>query len=798
MGSTTVAPSSAGTFDVNYQDLDASGNPVNSGGVGFYLFYDPTKITLTAPNVPQGSSLFQYLLVGEPQFETASSLGVTDPANPSDTDLYVASFLSTSSTFPGNATTLFPVNYMMSANFTGTTSIDVVANPAFQETLSPASLTLTAAIAPTVTNETASSVASTSATLNADVNPEGDNTSVEFTYGTNATLSSGTSMSSVQQAGDDTSASHVSAPITGLSPSTTYFYQAVATNEAGQTTSGPIMSFTTAAPLPPAVTNESASAVTTTTATLGASVNPQASATTVKFTYGTDSTLTSGTSISSILQAGNGTSAAPVSAPISGLTPNTTYYYQAVATDAANETTSGSIMSFTTAPLPPAVTNESASPVTSTTATLNANVNAQGSTTTVKFIYGTDSTLTSGTSMTSVQPAGNGTSAAPVSAQLSGLSPNTKYFYQAVATDAANETAPGPIMSFTTAATPGVLTLGASSFGVDDDGGSITIPVSRTGGSNGAVSVVFSTSDGTAQNGKDYTAVNKTLNWADGDTSTKTVTISILDNPGAKGDETVNLNLSSLSGGASLGTPATATLTIHTVPSVIQFASAQFTSNATDGTAQIVLTRTGNLAAAEAVTVSSPGGPDVAQFAEQVTFNPNAAMATVTIPINNDGQAGEPDANIPLLLTPVSAVASAGTPASATLVVHDNNPAPPPPPVTVTSASLSTQLVRSGPGKHVRTMRETEVMIQFSGALDSTSASNLAAYRLLTGTTKKHRTTFNKPLSLLSAVYSATTNTVSLFAASKKGSGPAQLQISPTLLTDAQGRPLQGGTTFSV
>ena len=62
----------------------------------------------------------------------------------------------------------------------------------------------------------------------------------------------------------------------------------VATNSAG-TTNGAILSFTTGTVTHrPVATTQAATAVTSTTATLNASVNPEGSATTVTFVYGTD------------------------------------------------------------------------------------------------------------------------------------------------------------------------------------------------------------------------------------------------------------------------------------------------------------------------------------------------------------------------------------------------------------------------------------------------------------------------------------------------------------------------------
>jgi len=112
------------------------------------------------------------------------------------------------------------------------------------------------------------------------------------------------------------------------------------------------------------------------------------------------------------------------------------------------------------------------------------------------------------------------------------------------------------------AGSPGSLQLGSASYSVPENGGSISISVGRAGGSSGAVSVHYATSDGSGLAGKNYTATSGTLNWGDGDAAAKTFTVKVLDDGAADGSHTVNLALGSPQGGASLGTPSTAVLTV--------------------------------------------------------------------------------------------------------------------------------------------------------------------------------------------------------------------------------------------
>jgi phosphodiesterase/alkaline phosphatase D-like protein len=289
----------------------------------------------------------------------------------------------------------------------------------------------TSALAPVVTTGSASSITTTSATISGTVNPEGQQTTYEFDYGTSPNFGSATSAASLGSGSPDTS---VSATLTGLQPGVTYYYRLVATNLTG-TDDGGQATFTTNS-LPPAVTTGNASSVTTSSATITGTVNPEDWGTSPT-SYGNSTTATS---------AGSATNPGTVSTDLSALTPNTVYYYRLVAINGSG-TTDGQQGTFTTNGLLPVVSTGSPSSITSSSATIAGTVNPEGQATTYHFDYGTSPT-SYGNSTTTTN-AGSNSSADPVSTPLTGLQAGTTYYYRIAATNPAG-TSNGTQGTFTT------------------------------------------------------------------------------------------------------------------------------------------------------------------------------------------------------------------------------------------------------------------------------------------------------------------------------------------------------------
>ena len=330
---------------------------------------------------------------------------------------------------------------------------------------------------PTVTTTAVSSLTNTSAYLNGTGNPDGSATTGYFRYsltnpgtcddvfGSRAPAAGGTAL------GSGNSAVGFSQQITGLSAGTTYYYCAIAQSFEG-TAFGAILSFTT--PTVPTATTLAATLVTSSSATLNGSANPDGNAASGYFRYATSNpgvcsdafgTRAPPSSLNDSALGGGATDVA-FSRAIAGLTPGTTYYYCAIVYNSYGFTY-GSILSFTTQATLPTVTTNAATLITTTTATLNATANPNGAATTGWFRYATASPGSCNDSFGTRTPAaggsalGAGVSNVNYSQGIVGLTPGTTYYFCAIVQNSVGTTF-GLVLSFATTAPPTVNTLAAT------------------------------------------------------------------------------------------------------------------------------------------------------------------------------------------------------------------------------------------------------------------------------------------------------------------------------------------------
>jgi len=137
----------------------------------------------------------------------------------------------------------------------------------------------------------------------------------------------------------------------------------------------------------------------------------------------------------------------------------------------------------------------------------------------------------------------------------------------------------------------------SATYSVTENGGQATITVTRSGGSQGAISVDYATSDETATAGSDYTAASGTLNWADGDAADKTFTVNITDDSELESNETLFVSLGNPTGSAQLGEPDTTVVTItdndNAQPGTPQFTSSTVEVAETASTVTLTVRRVG-------------------------------------------------------------------------------------------------------------------------------------------------------------------------------------------------------------
>jgi len=192
---------------------------------------------------------------------------------------------------------------------------------------------------------------------------------------------------------------------------------------------------------------------------------------------------------------------------------------------------------------------------------------------------------------------------------------------------------------------PGVLAFTQTAQLVSETAGSVTFSVARTSGSEGAVSVAFGTAAGSATAGNDYTDVSSTLNWADGDSSNKSITVPILDDALVEPDETFTITLSGATGGASIGTADTATVTIQSdeipAPGTLRMVNAAVSVGEAAGTVSVSVERVGGSDGAVAIDYATLIGTATAADFTPTSgtlnwANGDTAIKTISVAITDD------------------------------------------------------------------------------------------------------------------------------------------------------------------
>jgi|GEM_PF-6383715 len=279
----------------------------------------------------------------------------------------------------------------------------------------------------------------------------------------------------------------------------------------------------------------------------------------------------------------------------------------------------------------------------------------------------------------------------------------------------------------------GTIDFATTDYSVNENGGTATITVTRSGGKVGPVTVDYGTANGTATAGTDYTASSGTLSWASGDDTAKSFTIPVINDSIPTGDKTVNLTLTNATGGATLG-QSSAVLTIiddeAPIPGDIAFSAPTYSVNENVSTVTITATRSNGSNNAVGVTYATTSGGTATAGTDYTTktgtlswADGDTANKTFTIPILDD-MIYEGSETVNLALTNPTGGASLGAQNTAVLTIVDNESPP---------AGTRYDLTFDAAGPNMGT--DGNINVTSQGTYNYTSSANTNRAVLKTGVT---------------------------------------------------------------
>jgi len=299
-------------------------------------------------------------------------------------------------------------------------------------------------------------------------------------------------------------------------------------------------------------------------------------------------------------------------------------------------TPNGGTLILSVTPAPPTVTTGLATAVGQYGVTLIGWVNPSGTSTTTSFEYGPTTTFGS----TVAGQALEGSMTQTFSAPISGLACATTYHFRAVGTNAGG-TASGADVPFVTAACP-LPTLSVSDATlVEGDAGSTmaTFTVTLSQVSSQAVTVGYTTADGTATAGSDYLTTYGPLTIPAGFVS-QSVSIAVNGDRDYEPDETFYLNLTSPTNATLADAQGTGTITDDDPVPSLSIGDVTVRRGAS-GTTTAELPVTLSAVTYETVTVAymtsdgtATAGTDYVPTSGELSFPPGVTTVTVGITVN--------------------------------------------------------------------------------------------------------------------------------------------------------------------
>ena len=208
-----------------------------------------------------------------------------------------------------------------------------------------------------------------------------------------------------------------------------------------------------------------------------------------------------------------------------------------------------------------------------------------------------------------------------------------------------------------------------------EDAGHLQFPVTLDNSSGKTVTVAYSTSDGTATDGSDYTAVDGTLTFTAG-AQARTIAVPVTDDSLDEDEETLTVTLQSPANATLQDATVTGTITDNDDSGVVtpvvddpglSIANAQAQEDAghlhfpvtldsagTD-TVTVSYTSSDGSSATSAAERTATGGSDYTAASGMLTFTAGTLAQTIAVPVTNDSTAEEEEALTVTLRSPSGA-----------------------------------------------------------------------------------------------------------------------------------------------
>jgi uncharacterized delta-60 repeat protein len=220
---------------------------------------------------------------------------------------------------------------------------------------------------------------------------------------------------------------------------------------------------------------------------------------------------------------------------------------------------------------------------------------------------------------------------------------------------------------------------------VAEGSGAIHVPIFRSNGLMGKVSVHYETIAETATPGLDFTAKSDTVTWGDGETGIKFIDVDLSDDDLAESDETFSIRLSNPTGGATIsGDAVQVKITDDDEPGVA-LVSTESTVGEADGSVVVTVARSRSAVGAISVDyatshdTATEGSDFVATAGTLHWSDGDSASKTIRVDVIDDG-VEETDERFELALSNPSGATLGSNSITIVTIADDDSPSDDDPP----------------------------------------------------------------------------------------------------------------------